>query len=183
MPRMQHFSTQRLTVRDWEEGDADAAFAIYGRDEVMRWLGPKPRRAVASVAQMRERVTAMAKRAAAVPDYGLWPMVLQMTGQVVGAILLQPLPEGEEVEIGWHLNPDYWGYGYATEAARGVLELAFGPRGLDRVVAVVDPDNVRSLAVCRRLGMVYLGQTREYYGLTLERFELTRARAQAIAPS
>ena len=66
---------------------------------------------------------------------------------------------------------------YATEAARGALALAFGARGLDRVVAVVDPDNVRSLAVCRRLAMTHLGQTGDYYGLTLELFELTRDRS------
>jgi RimJ/RimL family protein N-acetyltransferase len=52
---------------------------------------------------------------------------------VVGAVLLSPLagedPLPEEdtvVEIGWHLNPDYWGAGYATEAGRGAVALAFG---------------------------------------------------------
>ena len=49
----------------------------------------------------------------------------------------------------------------------------FGPRELERVVAVVDPDNLRSQAVCRRLGMIYQGQTSEYFGLTLELFEIT----------
>jgi RimJ/RimL family protein N-acetyltransferase len=43
----------------------------------------------------------------------------------------------------------------------------------------VDPDNVRSLAVCRRLGMTHLGQTTEFFGLTLELFELMRDRALA----
>jgi RimJ/RimL family protein N-acetyltransferase len=95
------------------------------------------------------------------------------------------------VEIGWHLNPDHWGFGYATEAGQGVIALALGPGPaelaaadlagrparppLDRVLAVVDPDNVRSQAVCRRLGMTHLGQTDQYYGLTLELFELARA--------
>jgi len=55
--------------------------------------------------------------------------------------------------------------------------LAWGRRPrpvLDRVLAVVDPDNVRSLAVCRRLGMTHRGQTTAY-GETLELFELSRA--------
>jgi hypothetical protein len=67
-----------------DPADLDAAFSIYGRDEVMRWLGSRPRRPV-------------------------------------------------------------------------------------------DPDNVRSLAVCRRLGMTHRGQTTAYYGETLELFELSRA--------
>jgi RimJ/RimL family protein N-acetyltransferase len=49
---------------------------------------------------------------------------------------------------------------------------------LPRVIALVDPDNVRSLAVCRRLGMTHLGQTDRYYGLALELFVLERAQAK-----
>lgn len=171
---MEHFRTGRLVARDWDPADATAAFAIYGRDDVMRWLGPQPRRAVASVEEMAGRIEVMAERAAARPEFGLWPLELKSSGEVIGAALLQPLPGSEVVEIGWHLNPDYWGNGYATEAGAGAIGLAFGPRGLDRVVAVVDPDNVRSLAVCGRLGMKHLGQTGEYFGLTLELFELRR---------
>jgi RimJ/RimL family protein N-acetyltransferase len=177
MPGMEHFRTDRLTARDWTPADVPAAFAIYGRDEVMQWLGPEPRRAVSTLAEMAERVDAMAERAAARPDYGLWPLELQPTGELVGAVLLQPLPGSDVVEIGWHLNPEHWGHGYATEAAQGAVALAFGPRELDRVVAVVDPDNLRSQAVCRRLGMTYQGQTSEYFGLTLELFDLTSPRA------
>jgi RimJ/RimL family protein N-acetyltransferase len=175
MAAVEHFRTDRLTARDWTNDDVPAAFAIYGRDDVMRWLGPPPRRPVASIAEMADRVEAMAERAATQPEYGLWPLELRPAGQVVGAVLLQPLPgPGDLVEIGWHLNPEHWGHGYATEAGRGAVALAFGPRGLDRVVAVVDPENVRSLAVCKRLGLTYLGQTSEYFGLTLELFELRR---------
>jgi RimJ/RimL family protein N-acetyltransferase len=182
MRHMEHFRTERLTARDWTLPDAPAAFAIYGRDEVMRWLGPKPRRAVPSLAQMRERIEAMAERAAARPDYGLWPLQLRSSGDLVGAVLLQPLPDSELVEIGWHLNPDHWGHGYATEAARGAVTLAFGARGLNRIVAVVDPANLRSRAVCRRLGMVHCGRTSQYFGLTLELFELTLAEVAGPSP-
>src|SRR5580700_9878057 len=99
MAVVDHFRTDRLTARDWTRADVAAAFAIYGRDEVMRWLGAQPRRAVASLQEMTERVDAMAERAAARPDYGLWPLELRLTGEVVGAVLLQPLPgSGDVVE-------------------------------------------------------------------------------------
>jgi RimJ/RimL family protein N-acetyltransferase len=208
---MEHFRTSRLIARDWAAGDAQAAFGIYGRHEVMRWLGAEPRRAVASLAQMRERLDLMIQRGRAEPDYGLWPVELRtgpQAGAVVGAVLLSRLTEGDgEVEIGWHLNPDHWGNGYATEAGRGVTGLAFGQervgtervyvggagrtegvRGnhgsrslLDRVIALVDPDNDRSQAVCRRLGMTHLGQTDRYYGLALELFELLPAQAAHLS--
>ena len=202
---MEHFRTTRLIARDWAAGDVQAAFGIYGRHEVMRWLGAEPRRAVASLAQMQERLDLMIQRGRAEPDYGLWAVELRtgpQAGAVVGAVLLSRLTDGDgEVEIGWHLNPDHWGNGHATEAGRGVIGLAFGQervgtervhlggagrtegvRGnhgstplLDRVIALVDPDNDRSQAVCRRLGMTHLGQTDRYYGLELELFELLPA--------
>jgi RimJ/RimL family protein N-acetyltransferase len=191
---MEHFTTARLIARDWTAGDLDAAFAIYGRDEVARWLGPQPRQPVPSLAHMREVLDRRIAHGRQEPDYGLWALELRATGQVAGAVLLSPLPgDRGAVEIGWHLNPDYWGAGFATEAGRGAIGLAFGmdvvrdeqvgPELADRrarpvldsVEAVVDPDNVRSLNVCRRLGMRHRGQTSQYYGLTLEHFELARA--------
>jgi RimJ/RimL family protein N-acetyltransferase len=204
---MERFRTTRLIARDWAAGDAEAAFGIYGRHEVMRWLGAEPRRAVASLAQMQERLDLMIQRGRDEPDYGLWAVELRagpQAGVVVGAVLLAGLSGGDgEVEIGWHFNPDHWGNGYATEAGRGVIGLAFGLkrvgtervelggaggtefaggiRGsrphLDRVIALVDPDNERSQAVCRRLGMTHLGQTERYYELALELFELSPAEA------
>ncbi len=199
---MEHFRTTRLIARDWAAGDGQAAFGIYGRYEVMRWLGAEPRRAVASLTQMQERLDLMIQRGHDEPDYGLWPVELRtgpQAGVVVGAVLLSRLADGDgEVEIGWHFNPDHWGNGYATEAGRGVTGLAFGldrvgtervelggaggtknaggsPARplLDRVIALVDPDNDRSQAVCRRLGMTHLGQTERYYELALELYELS----------
>jgi len=194
MRQMEQFVTARLVARDWTADDLDAAFSIYGRDEVMRWLGSQPRRPVASREQMQRALDRMVARAEEQPAYDRWALELRATGEVVGAIFLSPLPGDDgEIEIGWHLNPDHWGAGYATEAGRGVIAVAFGleqvgqdrvepelarrrPRPvLDRVLAVVDPDNVRSLAVCRRLGMTHRGQTTAYYGETMELFELTRA--------
>jgi RimJ/RimL family protein N-acetyltransferase len=191
---MEHFTTARLTARDWTAADAEAAFAIYGRDEVTRWLGPQPRQPVPSLAHMRQVLDRRIARSRQQPGYGLWPLEHRATCQVVGAVLLAPLPpDGTEVEIGWHLNPDYWGAGYATEAGRGAIALAFGldrvgpdeigpglgsrpaRPSLDSVLALTDPDNIRSLEVCERLGMRHLGQTSRYYGLALELFELTRA--------
>ena len=191
---MEHFRTSRLIARDWTPGDAQAAFDIYGRDEVARWLGAQPRRPVSSLAQMRARLDAWIQRSSEDPDYGVWAIELRTgpaAGAVVGAALLSRLPGADgDVEIGWHLNPAHWGNGYATEAGRGAVGLAFGlsrvgPKvveteravrraPLDHVIALVDPGNARSQAVCRRLGMAHLGRTDRYYGLVLELFELRR---------
>ena len=61
-------------------------------------------------------------------------------------------------------------------AADAALSLAFGACGVTEVLAVVYPDNAKSIAVCRRLGMTHLGQTDRFYGVA---FELFRLRADA----
>ena len=173
---MERFATARLIVRDWTAADARAAFAIYGRAEVIRWLGARPRTPVASLGEMRERIARWQASAAAEPGFGLWAIEIRDGGLPIGSVLLRPLPGGDgEVEAGWHLNPDHWGHGYATEAASGALDLAFDSLGLDQVIAVVDAGNSRSAADCGRLGMSHVGQTSRYYGETLELVRIDRA--------
>ena len=97
---------------------------------------------------------------------------------MLGNLLLKPIllstcepsDRPNDVEIGWHLHPDAWGQGYATEAAEAVLDDAFS-RGLAKVLAVTNPDNHASQAVCRRLGMTHLGCTTRYYDTPNELFE------------
>ena len=65
-----------------------------------------------------------------------------------------------DTEIGWRLDPAYWGQGYATEAGWAWLDHGFGALGLDRIISVTDEPNVRSLAVMRRLGLTFLENDR-----------------------
>src|SRR3712207_2354877 len=107
------------------------------------------------------------------PRFGCWAIEVRRAPPVVaGTLLLKPLPGGVgEVEVGWHLHPDCWGHGYATEEARAVIDRAFAA-GLPEVYAVVRPGNAPSLAVCRRLGMEPLGRMRRWYDVELEVFRL-----------
>jgi RimJ/RimL family protein N-acetyltransferase len=61
----------------------------------------------------------------------------------------------DDVEVAWRLARGHWGHGYATEAATGWLDHGFGTLDLPRVISMTDRPNLRSLAVMRRLGMVF----------------------------
>ena len=71
---------------------------------------------------------------------------------LVGTAGLRPLEESG-LEIFYSLAPGAWGHGYATEAARAVVEYGLGPLGLPEVLAEVDEGNAASVAVVKRLGM------------------------------
>jgi RimJ/RimL family protein N-acetyltransferase len=171
-------TTPRLLLREWSESPADLArhFDTYSRSEVARWLGAAPRPLI-DPAQALERVRMWRARTAADgPPYGTWALEVRATGVVAGTVLLRPLPRSDgsppaEAEIGWHLHPDSWGHGYATEAARGVAAWAF-EAGIPEVYAVIYPGNERSIAVTRRLGMTPLGVTDRWYGVDLEAYVL-----------
>ncbi|SOC49393.1 Acetyltransferase (GNAT) domain-containing protein [Blastococcus aggregatus] len=119
-----------------------------------------------------ELVRSWAAIAATDDRYGCWAVEPGDGGPPAGTLLLKPLPHGVgEVEVGWHLHPDSWGRGYATEAAVAIIERAFAA-GVPEVYAVVRPGNEPSLAVCRRLGMQPLGRMTRWYDVELEAFRL-----------
>jgi RimJ/RimL family protein N-acetyltransferase len=169
------YRTPRLDVRPWTYADAETMYDLYRRWEVVRWLGAAPTVAE-SVAAMRDTVDRWAARADG--PYGVWAVELRATGEPVGTVVLAPMPDGAgvptaDVEVGWHLHPDHWGHGYATEAAQGALDRAWAA-GLEQVHAVVYPGNGPSVAVTRRLGMTPIGRTARWYGVEMDAFLVTR---------
>jgi RimJ/RimL family protein N-acetyltransferase len=160
--------TARLQLRAWttEAGDLARLTDLYGRPEVTRWLGGPPSVPPEELVGRWQRVHRLDRL------HGCWAIDPLSGGAPAGTVLLKPLPNGVgEIEVGWHLHPDSWGHGYATEAARAVVDRGFDG-GLPEVYAVVRPGNERSLAVCRRLGMTPLGRMRRWYDVELEAFRL-----------
>jgi RimJ/RimL family protein N-acetyltransferase len=159
--------TDRLRLRFWTTAPVDLARMadIYGREEITRWVGGTPSVPPEELVSRWATVHALDER------YGCWAIELP-DGVVAGTVLFKPLPNGVgEIEVGWHLHPDSWGHGYATEAARAVIDRGFSA-GVPEVYAVVRPGNARSMAVCRRLGMTALGRLRRWYDVELEAFRL-----------
>ena len=88
--------------------------------------------------------------------HGLWAMVLKVSGEVMGdcGCTLQEVEGRQHVEIGYHVRRDQWGNGYATEAARACMEYAFGALAAPRVISMIRPENLRSIRVAERNGLV-----------------------------
>jgi RimJ/RimL family protein N-acetyltransferase len=159
--------TQRLLLRPWTTSPGDLARLtdIYQREEITRWVGGTPSVPPDELVARWAAVSALDDR------YGCWAIECP-DSEIAGTVLFKPLPNGVgEVEVGWHLHPDSWGHGYATEAGRAVIERGFAA-GVPEVYAVVRPGNRASMAVCARLGMQPIGRYRRWYGVELETFRL-----------
>jgi RimJ/RimL family protein N-acetyltransferase len=145
--------TERLWLRQWRDDDWPTFAALNADPEVMRYF--------ASTMDEQES-NAFASRQAALlklQGWGLWAVEVLQTGEFVGFVgLNQPTWEAAFTpctEVGWRLARSAWGKGYATEAARAALAVAFGPVGLGEVVSFTAVQNARSRAVMERLGMTH----------------------------
>lgn len=146
--------TERLLMRPFVPADAEAAFAAMFRlDEIGRFTGGTH----TSVDDTRALIAKAGEHQAA-HGFALWAVEERETGALVGEVGLQLLEfRGPEVEIGWSFAPSSWGKGYATEAARAWIDVAFGELGLPELLATILPDNDRSRRLAERLGFVERG--------------------------
>jgi [ribosomal protein S5]-alanine N-acetyltransferase len=93
-----------------------------------------------------------------VRGFGPYAVMKKDSPELIGYCGLFLFPEIDgysEVEIGYRLGRATWGNGYATEAAAAVRDFALHDLHLQRLIALIDPDNSASLRVAQKLGMQY----------------------------
>ena len=144
--------TERLVLRPWSEGDLEALHAIYGSEDVARWLYEAAR-------TRGETRDLLARKVAggALHGEGQWLSAAVTTrddGRVVGDVALQWVSEAHrQGELGFSVHPAHQGRGYATESSRPLLAFAFDTLGLHRVIGRLEPRNTASARVLEKLGM------------------------------
>lgn len=144
--------TRRLVLQRFRAADAEAFAELCACPEVTRFAWGRPLAESESLALLRRWV-----RHWETQGFGPWAARERVSGRLAGSIgLAVPhfLPEVlPAVEVGWRLHPDWWGQGLALEGAAAALELAFDHLGLESVVSITQPGNVRSRALMERLGL------------------------------
>ncbi|MGB3810039.1 MAG: GNAT family N-acetyltransferase [Parvibaculum sp.] len=177
--------TERLILRPWRDEDFDAFAAMSADPEVMEFLLPLPDRAAS------DEVARLLKAHIETHGFGFWaveaPGIAPFIG-FTGLLNVRPdAPYAPAVEVGWRLARSHWGNGYATEAARAALAYGFKELGLDEIVALTVPANIRSQQVMQRLGMTRnetddFDHPRVPDGHVLKRHVLYRLRRPPIRP-
>jgi RimJ/RimL family protein N-acetyltransferase len=148
-----------------ELDDLDPLAAILGDAETMRFYDhPFSREeALAWIVRTRERYEQH--------GFGLFGVELIADGTFIGDCgpALQTVEGIDQVELGWHIRRDLWGRGYATEAALAWRDWCFDGLGRDRLISLIDPGNLASARVARKIGMRLerLVDWREHRGIEL----------------
>jgi len=143
--------TQRLLLRHLTLDDLEELFALYSDPEIRKYF-PE---GVLSLEETREELEWHMHGHPDYPKFGLWATVYKENGKFIGRCELLPWEiEGKfEVEIAYLLDKNFWHRGLATEAAGGILRYAFRTLKLPRLICLIDPENIPSQKVAKRIGM------------------------------
>lgn len=143
--------TKRLILRTWKEQDLDPMLAINQDPLVCEFL-PKIGDRAATKALIQHFIKHYKK-------YGFtaYAVELKSNGEFIGFVgLLVASFEANftpAIEIAWRLDSQYWGRGYATEAAKSIVNFAFTTLKLEEVVSFTVENNMRSRRVMEKIGM------------------------------
>jgi RimJ/RimL family protein N-acetyltransferase len=169
--------TERLSLRQFSAADAADLYRLHGDPRVMRYIGDGSVGDRASVAMVLARAANQYRN---YPGLGVWPAAERTNGEFVGWFCLKYVPRTVEIEVGYRLLPQAWGFGYATEGATALVRYAFDTLGLDRVIGLTHPGNTASQRVLRKAGLRDAGWG-HYYDRELRLFVASRADAGAAA--
>lgn len=146
-----HLETERLILREWKKSDHEK-FARINHDPLIMEYFPRTLDAK-DTDKLVERFQKHFKKY----GYGFYALELKESGEFIGFVGINhveiDVPFKPAVEIAWRLDYEYWGQGYATEAAQAVLRHAFSELGLKEVVAYTVFDNNRAIHIIEKLGM------------------------------
>ena len=151
------FETERLLVRELNEADAGFYLAMLNDPDFKAYIADRGvRTEEQALASMEDRIFTSYE----VHGFGMWLVLRGDTGEAVGMAGLVKRDFLEYVDLGYSFLPSGRGAGFATEAARGVMDYAEAASGLERLAAITAPDNDASIGVLERLGFSYRGQVR-----------------------
>jgi RimJ/RimL family protein N-acetyltransferase len=152
MRRFDTVHTDRLLMRRWREEDRAPFAELNGDPETLVFFPSTLTRAQSDA--IVDRIEAAFKER----GYGMWALEVRETGEFIGFTGLGPMPGDVPggpggTQIGWRLARTAWHHGYATEAARAALDVAFTGLGLPEIWSYTSVLNTPSQEVMRRIGM------------------------------
>lgn len=142
-------TTERLLLRERSLGDVSAYLQMDADPQVMRYVGdgrvPDP---AVHAERMRQRIAA-----GGADGLGVWSVFERdRPAEFLGCVMLSPVARLERIELAYRYRRQVWGQGIAAEAGAACLGYGFDTLGLNEIVALAYPENLRSQRVIAKLG-------------------------------
>ena len=148
---MDAIRTARLELRTLRPEDVDAAMKFWGDAEIMKHCGGALDRAL--IENGIKKYTNMQNER----GFSVFAVTLPGTNDVIGACGFNYTKDDNEVELIYHFAREYWGSGYATEAAKACIQYAKENLPICKIVASVDPSHESSIKILNKLGFQHAG--------------------------
>ncbi len=151
--------TDRLLMRELELKDIGALYKIFSSEHVMEYYGMFPLEEYHQV----ERLVLTFKNGFDEKRSIRWGITLKETGELIGTCGFHNMQlRNSRAEIGYEIAEEEWNKGYVTEAIKAMIEFGFGVMALNRIEALVYPDNIASNRALEKIGFKEEGLLREY---------------------
>ena len=152
-----NLETERLVLRPIEEGDAQDFFELDSNPKVHIYLGNNP---VTSIDQSKAMIADILKQYEAY-NIGRLAMIKKDTGEFIGWSGLKferdLRKEFDYYDLGYRLKEEFWGNGYATEAALASLDYGFNDLKLEEICAAAEVDHIASNTILKKVGLIPSG--------------------------
>jgi [ribosomal protein S5]-alanine N-acetyltransferase len=147
------FETPRLILRRMTEADAPLIYALNSSPDVLRYLHEPE---LKDETDARRVITEIILPQYSLYNLGRWAMILKGDNSFIGWCGLKYRPELEEIDLGYRLMQQYWGRGYATEAAEHTLRYSFDVLNLETITGRAHIENIASWTILEKIGMQYI---------------------------
>lgn len=153
--------TERTLLREFEMQDLDKLSVIYSDINVMKFIATG---IVLNKEQTSKLIEHWINEYYKKFGYGIWAVFSKESKELIGQCGFNNLPGGAGVEIAYLLSEDYWNKGLATEISSATLKYGFDVLGFKKIFALCYPQNIASINVLNKIGMIPEGH-RTFYGV------------------
>jgi ribosomal-protein-alanine N-acetyltransferase len=152
----------RLLFRHQVIEDLDDLWALYSNPNITKHIPDAPRSREEAEEELEWHMHGHPQH----PELGLWATIHKETGKFIGRCGLLPWTiEGQyDVEVAYTIAEEYWGQGLGSEAAQAILNYGFEKLNLSRLICTIDPDNVASQNVAKKIGMTFEKEAHDELG-------------------
>jgi len=160
--------TKRLRLRLFTPDDVQITYVLGTDPDIIKYAESEPLRDMQAARQRLEQGPLADYRK---HGYGRFAVELKETGDVIGFCGIKYIEEIDLPEVGYRYLPEYWGRGIGTEAAQACVEFAREDLGVEKLVALIIPENIASIRVAEKLGMTR-GPLISIYGKKAYQYEM-----------